>query len=253
VYLLYVDESGDTGLSGSPLFILSGLVVHELRWHAVLESFIAMRKNLRTFTTLKLREEVHAAHFVHAPGDLARIPKHMRLRILRYVLRVQAARTSDLAVLNVVVDKSDKPQGYDVFENAWRALIQRFENTIAYQNFPGPKNSDERGLLIVDRTQEKKLRDLVRRMRRYNPIPSLQSGHVARQMPLVTLVEDPVHRDSAHAYFIQMADVNAYFLMQREQPCGYVRRSGARNYFNLLNPILCKYASRTDPQGVVRL
>jgi len=33
LYLLYVDESGDTGLTGSQsrYFILSGFVVHELR------------------------------------------------------------------------------------------------------------------------------------------------------------------------------------------------------------------------------
>lgn len=253
MYLLYVDESGDTGLAGSPLFALSGLVVHELRWQPVLDHFIAHRKALRARVGLKLREEIHSAHFIHSPGELARIPKHMRLRILRYALRVQAARTSDLSVLNVVVDKRNKPVDYDVFDNAWRALIQRFENTIAHQNFPGPKNADERGLLIVDRTHEKKLRGLVRRMRRYNPISSLLPGHDARNLPLVTLVEDPIHRDSAHTYFVQMADVNAYFLVQHEQPCGYVRRRGARGYLSLLDPILCKVASRTDPKGIVRL
>lgn len=49
-------------------------------------------------------------------------------------------------------------------------------------------------------------------------------GPGVRPIPITTLVEDAVHRNSLHSYFIQLADVNAYFLYQRFQPCGYVRR-----------------------------
>ncbi|MGH2600854.1 MAG: DUF3800 domain-containing protein, partial [Dehalococcoidia bacterium] len=36
---MYVDESGDSGLTNSPTryFVLTGLVVHELRWQAYVE------------------------------------------------------------------------------------------------------------------------------------------------------------------------------------------------------------------------
>src|SRR3712207_7335615 len=37
-----------------------------------------------------------------------------------------------------------KAASYDAFEEAWQALIQRFENTMSHRNFPGPMNSDER-------------------------------------------------------------------------------------------------------------
>lgn len=67
------------------------------------------------------------------------------------------------------------------------------------------------------------------------------------------MIEDPVHRDSLHSYFIQLADVNSYSLLQREQPNRYFRKKGARNYFHRLDPVLCKVASRTDPHGIVRL
>ena len=62
MYLLYVDESGDSGLHCSPsrYFALSGFVVHELRWHETLESIINFRKHLRDTYGLKLREELHA-------------------------------------------------------------------------------------------------------------------------------------------------------------------------------------------------
>jgi hypothetical protein len=253
MYLIYVDESGDIGLDHSPsrYFVLSGFVVHELRWNEVLDSIIAFRRSLITAYGLKLREEIHAAHFMFRAGNLARIPKHVRLKILREVLDFQAT-LPDINIINIVVDKNGKAPAYDVFENAWTRLIQRFHNTLSHRNFPGPQNPIDFGLLVSDRTDEPKLRTLVRRMRRYNPVPHKgASGY--RQILLTTLVEDPVHRDSLHSYFIQLADVNAYFLMQKLNPSKYIYNKGARNYFDRLNPVLCRVASSTHPQGVVML
>jgi len=253
MYLLYVDESGDVGLQASPTryFVLSGLVVHELRWHDTLEAIINFRQILKARYGLKLREEIHAAHFIHKPGELRRIPKSLRLRTLRDCLDFQAA-LPDVSVLNIVVDKSSKNSDYDVFDFAWKAMVQRFHNTISHRNFPGPQNPQDFGLLVVDQTDEKKLMQLVRRMRKYNPIPN--SGRTGfRDLPITTLVEDAVHRNSLHSYFIQLADVNAYFLYQKYEGCAYIKKKGAKNYLNRLDPILCKVASRSNPQGIVVL
>lgn len=251
MYLLYVDESGDVGLvhSPSPYFALSGFVVHELRWHDTLEAIIQFRQHLRDTYGFKLRDEIHAGHMIRKPGVLARIPKSIRLKILREVLDFEAG-LPDISIINVVIDKSGKPANFDIFDAAWMTLIQRFHNTISHKNFPGPQNPDDKGLLIVDQTEERKLRNISRRMRRYNPVPNV-GGTGARPIPITTLVEDAVHRNSLHSYFIQLADVNAYFLYQRFQACGYVKKKGARNYFNRLRPVLCTVASRTDPDGIV--
>ena len=182
---------------------------------------------------------------------MTRIPKSLRLRLLRAVLGFEAG-LQDVSVINVLFDKAGKPNTYDIFENAWRALIQRFHNTLSHRNFPGPANPDDRGLIVTDETDQKRLQDLARRMRRYNPVPSrVVAGY--RQLPIDSIVEDPVHRDSKHSYFIQLSDVNAYFLLQKESPSGYIRKKGARNYFDRLGPVLCTVASTADPQGVVRL
>jgi len=251
MYFLYADESGDVGTCNSPgkHFCLSGFVVHELRWHQTLDSIISFRRDLRDRYGLKLREEIHVTEFLHKPGTLARIPKSLRLRILRECLDFQAALT-DISIINVVVDKTGKNQGRDIFEIAWTTLIQRFHNTLSRKNFPGPQNADDRGLLIVDRTEELKLRGLSRRMRRYNPVPSaFGSGSFA--VPISTLVEDAVHRESSHSFFIQLADVNAFFLYQKYAANKYVRRKGARNYFDRLQPVLCTVASRNHAMGIV--
>jgi len=49
MYLMYVDESGDVGLSSSPTqyFILSAIVIHELRWKPALQSLVDFRRYLR--------------------------------------------------------------------------------------------------------------------------------------------------------------------------------------------------------------
>ena len=170
---------------------------------------------------------------------------------MRDVLDFQAG-LANVSMINIVVDKANKSAPYDVFDVAWMALIQRFENTISYRNFPGPRNAKDYGILVVDRTDEPKLRVLARRLRRYNPVPNMGGGGY-RQLPIQTLVEDPVHRDSLHSYFIQLADVNSYSLLQKLQPNRYVRKKGATNNFDRLDPILCKVASSSDPQGIVRL
>ena len=251
MHFVYVDESGDVGQIGSPgrYFALSGLVLHELVWHSTLNSIIQFRADLRARYGLKLREEVHAGHILNKPGSLSRIPKSLRLRILRDAIDFQAALPG-VSIINLMVDKSSKPAGFDVFEAAWKYFVQRFENTIGYGNFPGPRNARDHGLLVVDRTDEKRLRLLTRSMRRYNPVPNRQ-GRGYRNLPLTSLVEDAVHRDSNHSYFLQLADVNAYFLYQKFAPGKFVTRKGGRNYFDRLDPVLCKVANRKDPQGIV--
>jgi len=59
---MYVDGSGDSGITHSPsrYFVLSGLVLHELRWHAYLNELIEFRKSLKAAFGLRLREEFHA-------------------------------------------------------------------------------------------------------------------------------------------------------------------------------------------------
>lgn len=254
MYLMYVDESGDIGLVNSPTryFVLVGLVLHELRWQQTREALVQFRQMLRNRFGFKLREELHASVMLTKPGELARIPKHQRLEILRLQADMLAA-LPDLSLVCVVVDKQGKAADYDVFSHAWQALIQRFENTLAHHNFNGPNNADDRGMLFPDRTDDKKLNALLRKMRVYNPVPN-QAGHSAgyRNLLMRSVIEDANFRDSAHSWFIQAVDVAAYLLYQQLAPSSFMRRKSGQNYFNRLDPILCKVAApRTG--GIVRL
>jgi hypothetical protein len=159
-----------------------------------------------------------------------------------------------LNFINVRVDKQGKPADYDPFEKAWEALIQRFENTLKWRNFPGRWLTADTGIIFSDAANEAALRTLYRRMRVYNPVPNTRSMFAGgfRQMPLSRIAEDPNIRHSHHSYFIQAADAATFALYQWYAPSQFVRRKGARNYFLRLEPVLCKAASRTR-YGVVEL
>ena len=253
MFLVYVDESGDTGLVNSPsnYFCLSAIVVHESHWQTTLNSVIGFRKELRASYGFKLREEIHCSHFIHKPGDFQRIPKSLRLRLLRDVIDFQASLLN-YQIVNVVVNKKNKSLNSDIFSLAWQTLIQRIENTLYHHNFIGSNNATDSALLFVDKTDEIKLRNLTRRMRRYNPVPnSFNLGSGYRMMPTQWVIEDAIHRDSAHSYFIQLADVNAYFLGQKFFTNQYVTKKGGRNYLDRLMPVLLKQASKSHPLGIV--
>lgn len=217
MFLMYVDESGDSGMVDSPTryFVLTGLVVHELRWQTYLDQIVDFRRRMRDQFGLRLREELHAAALIRNPGDLIRIRRNDRLTIIRGFAN-ELARMTDLNLINVVVDKHDKPSDYDAFSMAWKVLTQRFENTMSHRNFPGPINQDERGMVLPDYTDDKKLIQLLRQMRRYNPIPNQPSfGLGYRNLTLTKLVEDPSFRDSEHSHFVQAADLAAFLLYQK--------------------------------------
>jgi hypothetical protein len=259
MYLMYVDESGDSGVhGGSPTryFVLTGIVLHDLRWHEALNRFVTFRQKMRTAFGLQMREEIHAGAMISHPGSLVRIRRNDRLTIIRLLLD-EIANMPYLNIINVRVDKQGKPADYDPFERAWEALIQRFENTLRWKNFPRPNNwlGQDIGMVFCDAADEAALRRLYRRMRVYNPIPNMSGffGDGYRQMPLTRIAEDPTIRHSHHSYFIQAADTVAFALYQYHAPSAYIRGKGARNYLLRVDPVLCKVASRTNKQGIVEL
>jgi hypothetical protein len=251
MYLMYVDESGDKGLINSPTryFVLTGLVVHELRWKAALDRLVSFRKRMRNAFGLGFREELHTAALFHRPGSLVRIKRNDRLTIVR-TFADELAGMPEISLINVVIDKEGKSGDFDAFSTAWKYLIQRYSNTMTGGNFPGPHNPQDMGMIFPDHTDDRTVVRLLRKMRRYNPVPN-RLGQGFRNLLIENVVEDPNFKDSAHSFFIQAADLAAFLLYQRQAPCSYLRKKGAQNYFTRLDPILCHSASPNDPFGIV--
>jgi Protein of unknown function (DUF3800) len=251
---MYIDESGDCGLNNSPkrYFVLTGLIVHETKWQTSLNQLINFRRQLKQKFGIKLREELHAYELISRPKELARIKKHERLAIIRDFAN-KLALITDIQLINIVIDKKGKPSGYDVFEKAWKALIQRFENTLQSGNFSNPAHPHEHGIILPDHTDNKKLTQLLRKMRHYNPVPSQIQNSSSRNLVLTRIAEDPNFRDSAHSYFVQATDLVAYLLQQMHEPNQYMKKKSGHNYFKRLNPVLCKVACNKNSLGIVTL
>lgn len=252
MYLMYVDESGDSGLEDSPTgyFALSGIVVHERRWRQFMDTLVAFKKKMRAVHGLPVRAEIHSSEFIRS--RVYGLDKHVRLAILRNAID-ELAKTPDISITNVIVAKAGKPPEYDVFGAAWRSLFQRFENTLNYSNFPGGFRQDF-GIVFTDATAGKRLQGIVRKMSVYNPIPNdADHGGGYRDLPITKIIEDPHGQNSAESLGVQMADVCAYFLHQRYRPNSYVRRKRAQLYFDRLGPVLNRAASRKNALGIVEL
>lgn len=267
MYLMYVDESGDTGpcppggKSPTRYFCLTGLVVHELRWTETLDELKRFRHWLKWKYKIYLDDELHAADMLtkrsSLPPSLQRLRKYQRLAIIRHHAD-QLARLPDVRLINVYIDKS---QGKDkdsnsVFRRAWYALFQRFDNTMRRGNFPGPNNIRERGVVFPDHTDEKRLKLHLDDMRRRNPlfIKQRDGNRTAIDEPIKRIIEDPVCRDSRDSYFIQATDCAVFLFKQHLQPSTYVKKHGAHAYFSTrLKSVLCTHASNQDALGIVQL
>lgn len=257
MYLMYVDECGDKGLSkgSSPYFILSGMVVHESNWMEFGKAITSRMLECYEKYGFDSRLELHAkAMLGRSEKAYANISKHDRVLLLRDILHAEADMGDYIRIINVMVDKKGKGFGYDVFTRSWDALINRFENTIRANNFPTAcRLENEHGLIVADKTDEKALRNHVRRMRWDNWIPSKALPGTTYKRNLESVIEDPMHKNSKYSPFIQLCDVNAYFLRQKIDPNSTVKKHGAQFFFEILEPVLLKQASRKDPFGIVRL
>ncbi len=255
MYLMYVDESGDIGSENSPThyFILSALIFHELRWNSILDNLVDFRQHLRQTKGLKLREEIHATHFVNRPGELRRIKRNDRIDILKQCID-WVKNQQDVNVITIATQKANKSKA-DVFNWTWQALTQRFENTIRHHNFNGPMNADDKGIVLADRTDDKQLTQLIRKMRRYNPIPNSGSYHSGgyRNIPINYIIEDPIMRESRNSYLHQIVDVVAYCARQLYEPNKYMRKKGGYKFYERLDPVIVKKASTRHEFGIVEL
>ena len=258
MFLMYVDECGDSGMqaSSSRYFILSGMVLHESYWTETMQKIADMRKHLESKYGFSHNKELHAGEMIgRSAAKYSDIKKVDRVLLFRDVLSFEAT-LQEARIINVVVDKKDLKFGQDPFYIAWDALINRFENTIEHNNFPFPEieksaGIKNRGLLIVDETDEVKLRTLIRKMRHDNAIPSAIHRGQTIKHNLRFVIEDPLHKNSEWSLLIQLCDANSYFLKQTIEPNSTVKKHGAKNYFYRLEPILLKSASKKDPYGIV--
>jgi hypothetical protein len=212
VFFAYVDESGNPGYPGSKTYVLGCVLVEDHLWLDTFDRLIEFRRWLRSNFGVPVRAEIKANYLLQNTGPFARLAlsEGARFRIYRQAMRLQPKL--DLRTFAVLVDKSTlgtMHPGRTAPDVAWEFMLQRLERFTTRGNTHVLLSHDEG---IADQ-----IRKWARKARRAGSAGS-RYGTGVLKLPLDRLIDDPVSRDSAQSYFIQLADLSAYAAFRRLHP-----------------------------------
>ena len=237
MHLVYVDDSKDL-----KNLCFSAIMFPADQWLEALDHLVGMRQAMNASDGIYTSVELHATDWLGGRGRIAprNVPKGARVRLFDYALSA-IVRLPSVSIFNALGRDSDETM---LFER----LMQRIHNTARARG--------SRAIIISD--EGKNYDGLLRRMRRFNHIPSAYgwwpSGSFTQNMPADRIVEDIVYRNSARSYFIQAADFCAFSLLRNEAPTLKARKYGFDKSFEILRPALFTQAFARDPRklGIIR-
>lgn len=278
VLTVYVDESHDESK-----FCLSAIVLRHSDWHECLELVREHRTQLKQKYGIKLSHELHSYKLVRGKGrsfSTRELGKWERSQVFLSILHL-VARLPHVILFNVALEKS---KHRDPQMTAWDRLVNRLERTLLqFEKIEVPKRKkleqlakkhlpdmeaqeissrlmaySARAIIIADQGREQEINQAIRKMRRFNQIPS-QYGtwdgtSRTKNITVRRVIEDPVFRESHRSYFVQLADAVAYSLLKREvPPTPAIEKYGIDKMFDeVLAGICFRKASPRDPLGIVR-
>lgn len=221
MHLLFVDESGDPGLKGSPTghFILAGLLMEADRWLGWSGALRRQRENMDAVLGLRREAELHAAEFLGgAKVHLGLLP-WQRLRAAKWVVDTMRHEQGGRLLLQVV----SKEVGKDPLAEGWAALIKEATGCCE-----GPI------VVLTDTTDGRRLARVM------DELPE------ARRL---RIVERPLHMDSRDSALLQAVDLVAYLQRQHMRPNGLFREStDARTLLRTFSGLIqMKGAGSQDP------
>jgi len=237
MHLVYIDESKD-----EKLCVYSALAIPVDQWREHLSEIQTFRKKLKESDGIYVKKEMHAWKFVSGWGKISSrcVSKKRRCQIFRETLEL-VANLDGVRLFNACFPRNEEL-------TAFERLVTRIDRTM--------REWGSHALLVLDAGNEGTFRKLVRRMRRYNPIPSQygswENGNVTKNIPLKRIVEDPFFHRSEDSYFIQLVDFCAYALLRKENPTQKSAKCGVGKAFDVLHPILVYEASKKDDLGIIR-
>lgn len=206
MHLAYYDEAGDDGFPkfSSPLFVLTVIYLHYLDWKPSFEQMHEFRRQIRTTYGVPVKLEFHTKYFLLGkdPYRALKLSDQQRVDIIGLFCDLIGAL--DVQIINVAIVKPKiLKKDYEVLDTALSYSVQRIENDLK-----PAVNAQNKFLVITDEGRVGKMRKTTRRMQRINYIPS-KFGPSPYRNEIRSLIEDPLPKNSAESYFIQLADVVA--------------------------------------------
>jgi len=238
VYLVYIDESGDSNLG-----IFSALAIPSDKWQNIFGIVKKFRKELNQNYGLYVTKELHAWKFVSGRGQIAPklISKECRRLIFKSALNM-VSTLPDVHLFNVVYCPEKILWGFE-------RLLTRIDRTM--------KARKGIAIIICDEGKEQDLIRIRRKMGSYNPILSQygrwENGKSTKNITIDRIIEDPFFKKSEQSYFIQLVDFCAYSLLCKEVPGEFPNRNYLKDTFSILSKITVKEANKNDPHGIIRV
>lgn len=244
--LAYVDESGDTGLEGSPskYYSLGAILLSDEQWLNALDATIAFRSYLRKTYGVSMTAELKAQHLIRGHPSLGQLTPAQRTAIYSATMQFMAS-SAWARVFAVVIDKGTIKNRDDklvVLRRAWDYTLQRFQLWAT--------TNDTRIMVFHDQGTDLQIRKQLRAMRRFHRVPSYYQPGQTLDAAARRILEDPSSRDSKASYFVQLADLAAYAAVRAIAPS---KRLGIAQW-NLLGPARIKEVSKHSkgPFGIVK-
>lgn len=126
MYLMYVDESGDPGISpnASKHFILSGLIISQVDWEKYLGRLKTFRKSIKTKYGLNMRTEIHSAELIRVNDieEYKLIRKSDRISIIKDYCSELPIIFDGAFIINICIKKNEHLE-QDIFKLAWARLL----------------------------------------------------------------------------------------------------------------------------------
>lgn len=237
MHLVYIDDSAD-----GKARCFSALIVPADEWHEAHAHLIGMRRAMKASDGIYTTVELHATDWLGGRGRIAphMVPRGARARLYQFAL----ASIAMLPSAQLINAYGHKGQETTLFER----LLNRIDTNM--------RHASSQCVLISD--EGKSYDSLLRRMRRYNYIPSQfgawADGSMATHVPVDRIIEDLNYRDSSRSYFVQAADFCAFSLLRYEKPTSRIIEAGLRDAFEILSPIIVRQAYARDHRkmGIIR-
>jgi len=249
MFFCYIDESGDCGMydsknpkqTGSPYFIVTGLIIHSSKWKVSLGTLKAFRKQLARESYLPYDVEFHCAEMIdpHKIKEYSSISVPDRWKLIeRYAETIGEQKS--FSIISVVINKeSSKVNPSNYLTSAISKIYQAFDEFL--------KNKEENGLVFFDRANEKHINTHVRKL-----LGTGASGDTIPDIRIGWVIEDPIFRVSTDSMFIQSSDVIAYTLKEKDFPQTSRKKFQADRIFSRKLNSICYKSQLSDDDGIIR-
>lgn len=248
MYLCYIDESGDCGAydpkapqsSGTQYFIFAALLIHVSKWNAALDQLKSFRKRIARQSFLRYDIEFHCAEMI----DPRKTAEYRSISVAdRWQLIEEYAETIGLfgafSIIPIVLNKAESTlQPTEYLEAMLTEIYTAFDGFL--------KEKDSRGMVFLDRANEKRINTHVRRL-----MGTGASGETIPGRRLGWIIEDPIFRVSSDSMFIQSADVIAYTVKEHAFPQAARKKFNADRIFRTKLGARCVRTPKADDLGVI--